>query len=148
MRLSEMLSLCMVHLKKILAASWRKLMSGVVHNKCGYSSLRPKENNTRHALYLSNECWILLANMRCECIARQAQVQILTANKHSKFTIRGTANYYSAFIVSRVNKTQFGAYWYINWDWNISSVLVNKLSKTYPKRFPWQPTVVGMWWFI
>ncbi len=23
-----------------------------------------------------------------------------------------------------------------------------QIFKTYPKRFPWQPMVVGMWWFI
>ena len=63
---------------------------------------------------------------------------------------------YSAFtLVYRVNKrnlVRVSTYFEIGtflrkYDDN-TIVLVNKLSKTYPKVFPWQPKVVGMWWFI
>ncbi len=61
--------------------------------------------------------------------------------------------YYSAFRVNKRNLVRihkckyFGIGTFLR-KYDDTIVLVNKLSKTYPKRFPWQPKVVGMWWFI
>ncbi len=49
-------------------------------------------------------------------------------------------------LVYRVNKrnlVRIGKYFGIGRKYDDTIVLVNKLSKTYPKRFPWQPKVVG-----